>query len=100
MKLISIAALVIATIAILNQTPRASAQHDSLPADGRFQIVINPNVRADTFLVDTATGKIWQRATFTDLQGSPDAWVAQPRLDNASELATWGERQSPKVPGR
>ena len=26
---------------------------------GRYQIVMNPNVRADTFLLDTETGKTW-----------------------------------------
>ncbi len=41
---------------------------------GRFQIVINKNIRADTFLLDTKTGRIWQNTTFTDLKGEPTVW--------------------------
>jgi hypothetical protein len=36
---------------------------------GRYQIVMNPQIRADTFLLDTATGKIWQLAKLT--MGNP-----------------------------
>lgn len=50
--------------------------------NGRFQIFINPNVRADTFLVDTQTGKVWQLTQFTDVKGEPTAWNRMDRLDD------------------
>jgi hypothetical protein len=37
----------------------------------RYQIVFNPNVRADTFLLDTQTGRVWQSALDT---GSGASW--------------------------
>src|SRR5271157_3283094 len=33
---------------------------DTTLRPGRYQIVFNPNVRADTFLLDTQVGKVWQ----------------------------------------
>jgi hypothetical protein len=52
---------------------------DARPA--RFQIFINPNVRADTFLLDTETGKVWSPVTYTNLENAPQvckfttAWI-------------------------
>lgn len=60
---------------------------------GRFQIVMNPQVRADTFLVDTENGRIWQQVRYTDVKGEPLVWQYQERVDNAVELAAWVRRQ-------
>jgi hypothetical protein len=38
---------------------------------GRYQIVFSSHARADTFLLDTQTGKIWARTSFTFLGGRP-----------------------------
>ena len=62
----------------------------------RFQIVFNPNVRADTFLLDTKTGRIWRFSTFTNLDGSPDLWVYMERADNDEELLEWAARHPKK----
>jgi hypothetical protein len=69
--------------------PGNPRQLEKSAADGRYQIVINPSVRADTFLLDTQTGKIWVRSTFSYVAGSPDAWVYQERLDNSSQVDAW-----------
>ena len=53
---------------------------------GRYQIVMNPQVRADTFLLDTATGKIWQMAKLTDMKGEPVVWQYMERLDNPLDV--------------
>jgi hypothetical protein len=54
----------------------ARAQQPARPAVashslGRYQIVINPEVRADTFLLDTETGRIWKPAQYTNLVDDP-----------------------------
>jgi hypothetical protein len=43
-----------------------STASDTTSRPGRYQIFFNPNARADTFLVDTQTGKVWQ---FVDIHG-------------------------------
>ena len=65
-------------------------------AAGRYQIVFSPLSRADTFLVDTQTGKIWQRTSFPFLVGEPEAWIYQTRLDNEREQAVWELGQTHK----
>jgi hypothetical protein len=60
---------------------------------GRYQLVINPTVRADTFLVDTKTGRIWSRTKITDIVGEPEVWMAEPRMDNEQEFTAWGASQ-------
>ena len=63
---------------------------------GRFQIVFSPNARADTFMIDTQTGKVWQFVTYVDLEGDPHVWQSVPRLDSAQDLGVWFTTQSPK----
>ena len=53
---------------------------------GRYQIVINPQARADTFLLDTATGRVWQRVQYGDLKDTPPAWQLMKRIDNDLDL--------------
>jgi hypothetical protein len=67
---------------------------------GRYQIVINPSVRADTFLVDTATGRVWMRSTFVFLNGEPDAWNIMTRLDSVEDRIAFIERigRKPEAP--
>jgi|SRR5580704_12656698 hypothetical protein len=66
-----------------------SARTTDTGASGRYQIIFNPNVRADTFLLDTQTGKVWLRTTYTDLDGKPDVWEYQDRADNPEQLHSW-----------
>jgi hypothetical protein len=44
------------------------SQPQAISAPGRYQIFFSPNVRADTFLVDTSTGRIWRMMRFTATQ--------------------------------
>ena len=50
---------------VVSQTAR-TAQLDPISAPGRYQIVINPTVRADTFLLDSETGRVWQMTQYTN----------------------------------
>jgi hypothetical protein len=49
------------------------------PAPPRFQLVVTnsemPNLF--TYLLDTQTGALWQRAQYTDLKDKPSLWVQQ-----------------------
>jgi hypothetical protein len=55
---------------------------------GRFQIVFNPQMRADTFLIDTQKGRLWQLTQFSDLPGKPSAWQEMDVLDYTGEIGT------------
>jgi len=61
------------------------------PSAPRYQLFVNPNVRADTFLLDTVTGKIWLRTSFVNYAGEPDVWVAQDRVDDDYQMAAWSK---------
>lgn len=63
---------------------------------GRYELVLRDELRADTFLLDTVTGRIWIRIEFTYLEGEPRAWVAEPRLDNPDDKARWVAKQPRK----
>jgi len=60
---------------------------------GRYQVVLNPNVRADTFLIDTATGRTWVQTAVTDVEDEPTVWMYRERIDDAADFVAWGARQ-------
>jgi hypothetical protein len=74
---------------------------DKLPSSGsqRFQIVFNPNVRADTFLIDTQKGKVWQVIKYTDLEDQPTVWQPMEIIDPDGDIGvspkTYFERHPP-----
>lgn len=53
---------------------------------GRYQIVINPHVRADTFLLDTVTGKVWIRTQYMDITNEPNVWRFEERIDDPHQF--------------
>ena len=81
----------------LNEKATTAGKQVSLNAgqSGRYQIVSNPNIRADTRLLDTQTGRTWINVEYTDLQGRPDVWRMEDRVDNPKELSEWWNRQTP-----
>lgn len=61
---------------------------------GRYQIFFSPHARADVYLVDTETGRIWKPVTITNatdpiLGSAPEVWVYQDRIDSAPEFGVW-----------
>ena len=80
-----------------------NAKPSALPAQpfqagptSRYQIVFGPHARADTFMLDTQTGRIWQRTHLTDVEGEPDIWLIQKRFDSIEDEITWGRSQTLK----
>lgn len=64
----------------------AFAEPSTTIQNARFQILFNPNARADTFLLDTQTGKVWQLAKFSDIEGEPVVWNHMERIDDDKQL--------------
>ena len=62
-------------------TPIAS--HEPL---ARYQVVFGPHARADTFLVDTQKGRIWQLVKFKDIEGEPAAFDEIAVVDESGEI--------------
>lgn len=68
-------AIVAMSILILAGCEKAdNARKDEQGLSARYQIIFSPHVRADTFLLDTQKGKVWQLTSFPDLEGKPTAW--------------------------
>jgi hypothetical protein len=89
--------LLITGLSLRSQTPakpQPSPQPSLSSASGRYQIVFNPSVRADTFLVDTETGKVWVRTTITNVKGTPDVWKFQERIDSTADEILWDQQQT------
>lgn len=62
---------------------------------GRYQIFFSPHARADAYLVDTSTGKVWSPVTYTDIQDSPQVWKHQERIDSFEDFILWAREQKP-----
>lgn len=74
----------------------ASGRTPSIETRGRYQLVINPEMRADTFLIDTETGRIWTKTRYVDLKNEPVIWELNDRADSDGELSRWWSQHSPK----
>ena len=60
----------------------------SCNAPGRYEIIMHPTIRADTVLLDTCLGRVWQVVEYKDLNGKK-GWLIMPRLDNRTEMLNW-----------
>jgi hypothetical protein len=61
----------------------------------RYQLFVNPEVRADTLLLDTTTGKVWRMTEITDASNHPKVWKYEDRMDNRDqEIAWWSSHSS------
>jgi hypothetical protein len=95
--------IAIAATILVCLSATVDAQDEPTPPEplipGRYQIVFNPNMRADTFLLDTATGRVWQFVQISDLKTQPMVWMYRWRVDNDNEMAvmamSYGKLESP-----
>lgn len=62
---------------------------------GRFQIVINPSMRTDTFLLDTLTGKVWKQSAITDADNEV-VWLYMDKIDSLKELQGFPDKHAKK----
>jgi hypothetical protein len=78
-------AICVLCLAIWLSTPALAEPDDTQSTPGRYQIVVNPQTRADTFLLDTATGRVWMVFKHADRVGEPTVWEEMGRLDNLKD---------------
>ena len=72
--------------------PAAQPPHTQSPAttsNNRFVIFFSPFARADVYLVDTQSGRVWKPVTYTDIKGQPEVWMPQNRFDTMKEFRAW-----------
>jgi hypothetical protein len=79
-----------------NQSVKSTAV-SSERACGRYQIFFGTHARADQYLVDTYTGRTWQKTQYSDLVGEPEVWMPLQRIDNDAELNEWIKKQTLKA---
>jgi hypothetical protein len=91
-RILIVAALIVASVGTTSFL-MGQAAPSTKPAStqvGRYQIVFNPNVRADTFLLDTETGQTWvQSEVTTDAVGKRTIWVFREHVDNWQAFSDW-----------
>lgn len=93
-KWIALSLLFALALVVVARLAAQTAQSSAKPTIGseRFRIVMRDGVRADTFLLDTETGRIWSRIQYTNVKGAPDVWVFEERLDNDTQREAWGSK--------
>jgi hypothetical protein len=85
------------TVALIGSGAAEESRSDLFSQQpGRYQIVTSPQSAKFTFLIDTATGRIWQLATFTDIKGDPTIWEIMPRIDSNEELTLFVKQRGVK----
>jgi hypothetical protein len=98
--------MVACAIAQTAKAPQSAKQPTSVAAApaqshvGKYQLFFSPLARADVYLVDTETGKIWKPITITNakdtnLQSAPEVWVYQERVDSARDFDAWMMMHTP-----
>lgn len=65
-------------------------------SNGKYQIFFSPHVRADTFLLDTETGKIWVLNKIEIMEDEPLVWRYVDRIDNIAQLIQFASRHKIK----
>lgn len=55
---------------------------------GRYQILFSPNIRADTFLLDTETGRTWTHRKVAGV-AADELWFIETRIDSDEDLRRW-----------
>jgi hypothetical protein len=76
------------------RAPKSPAEAIESSHVGRYQIFFSPHARADVYLVDTETGRIWKPITISNAKDdnfktAPELWVYQDRVDNETGFDFW-----------
>lgn len=73
--------------------PKSTQTQTNPVVGGRYQIIISPGLREDTFLLDTQTGKTWVQTRVTDVKDQPLIWIYRDKVDDAADFLQWFKRQ-------
>lgn len=75
-----------------------AAQAQQSPSQpGRYQLITGGS-NFQTFMIDTATGRVWRPITFTDLKTDPMVWRLMDRLDSDADISAIIQRYGLKPP--
>lgn len=64
--------LIIASIVLLASVTHAQKKSNTSTQNGRFQLIQLSDFRRDQYLVDTQTGKMWQKSCFISSSDSSE----------------------------
>jgi hypothetical protein len=81
--------LLIVALSVMVWAEAQSPVKTEAPATARYQLFANPSARADTFLLDTQTGKLWCHTAISDAVGEPTAWLPEERFDTVQQVQAW-----------
>ena len=98
--LVLVVAGIAATVMAQGTPEKRPVQTQTSVGSGRYQIVFSPLARADSYLLDTQTGKVWTHVKFTNVEGEPEVWTYEERIDNAAENDAWALRHTIKPKGQ
>jgi hypothetical protein len=76
------------------KTPEAAPSDGS--GVGRFVNVHSPHVERDTMLLDTVSGRTWEKVTVSDAANQPSVWVPVSQMNEQKDWASL-YNQHPKV---
>jgi hypothetical protein len=93
---VSVLVALVTMVAIVTAQQSAPAR-TSGPEIGRYQVFINPQIRADTFLLDTATGRIWTPGRYEAFVDEPRVWELQTKVDSETQLRAFLATQKLKA---
>jgi hypothetical protein len=97
MRNVALCTLFIAAVSFGQQPSKSISAAPSVDHScARYQIFFGPHARADQYLVDTTTGRIWQKTSYTDLVGEPEVWLPLTRVDNDADFNAWVKKQTVK----
>lgn len=91
-------AFVVGRMSSLGTAKAQNAPSNAADRPGRYVIFYNPNVRADTFLLDTQSGRLWRHTTISNVVSDPEIWLAEVRVDTDAERSKWLSEQDFKPP--
>jgi hypothetical protein len=90
MRNIIAAILLVAALGFVQSKANPSEQ-----SAGRYQLQVPGNSMERAYLLDTQTGRVWERTMYTDIAGSPSVWLYDDRIDNDQQRAAWEGRHTP-----
>ena len=93
-----LASVILTTLTIIAVGLFSQSPHTQEIADGRYQIVFRPELARDTWLLDTATGRVWREAQYPEILEDPVVWKLMERIDSNEDMFNWLRTQELKNP--
>src|ERR1035441_9454474 len=93
--------ILFAAVSFAHQAPKKlPIKTDVSPSAPRYQLFVNPEIRRDTLLLDTVTGKIWRMTEMSGPLNQPTVWKYEDRIDNNEQEIAWWKSHAPDLDHR